>query len=139
MSILILLFLNLMLKTDPVIITCGKYNIQLPLKDAYKKSEHRYTEGIFHDFVFHDLSSISVHCGSNVSLPLLGNKNKGDTILVDDQKIVRYTGEITYEDAREKGFFSEDHYLNSELTILIEYQSDSSVSCKYLNTLQVKK
>lgn len=135
----ILILIISLINSEPGVIECGNYKVQIPLEGTCKPSERRYVEGVFYDFVFEDFSSISIHCGSNVVLPLQGDKTKGDTLEINHQKLVRYTGKVAYDDVRQSGFYVEDYYLDPKLTVLIEYKSDSSMSYGYIKNIVVEK
>lgn len=67
-------------KNEEIVLCIGKkYSINMS-KTGYTKSIDQYMEGQFINYTYNDSSAITIHCGYNISKPLL---SKTDYILND--------------------------------------------------------
>ena len=113
-------------------IDCIQYQIEIPICDEYKYQKDRYTEGVFHHYIFEDHSTITIHCGFNVKRPF-NTDQSGDTLNINGYKVIRYVGN------KEERLFIEDYYIKSEVTIIAEYLEKDSPVVQAVDNVTISK
>ncbi len=114
-------------------INCSGYQIKIPVERKYKYCFNNYTEGTFHDYVFDDQSTITIHCGSNVKIPFNGKPDFGDTLFLNGSNLIRYEGQ------KDNRFFIEDYYIKSQVTVIAEYPDKGSHVVDLINSVEIVK